>query len=154
MAESILIFGIAANVVQFIDFGTKVLSAGYKAYKNESIPGQVGSGEFRELEAITKMLHRLIRGLEASLQKQEESKETNATQNDRDLRDLATQCREIAEELLAAVEKLKAQIKPGKWGNFRAALRSIWGDDKTEAIQKRLDRFRQELVLHILVSFR
>lgn len=52
MAESILLFSIAANVVQFVDFSSKVLSAGYKLYKDEY--GLNGLEETRELEVITK----------------------------------------------------------------------------------------------------
>jgi hypothetical protein len=150
MAESILFFGIAANVVQFVDFSSKVLSASYKLYKDEY--GLNGLEETRELEVITKSLHKIIEGLESSLQ-QEDLKQ-KATQNELDLRELAKHCREIAEELLAAVGKLKVKGKPGKWNSFRAALKTLWDEDKIEAIQKRLDRFRQELVVHILVSLR
>ena len=57
MAEAIVAFGIAANIVQFIDFGSKVLSTGYRI----SLYGELK--ENHELESITSTYARSPRGL-------------------------------------------------------------------------------------------
>jgi len=150
MTESILIFGVAANAMQFIDFGSKVLSASYRLYKTGT--GDKGLEANRELEVITKSLQKLIEGLESSL-REDESKQA-LTQNELAIRELASGCKDVAEELITAVQKLKIEGKSGKWNSFRTALKALWSEDKIDSIQQRLNKLRQELVVHILVSFR
>jgi len=51
MAEAIAALSLAANIVQFIDFGGKVLSGGLKLYKNGL--GSNGLGEANNTKVIT-----------------------------------------------------------------------------------------------------
>jgi hypothetical protein len=53
-----------------------------------------------------------------------------------------------------ALEKLKGNAKRCKWKTFRSALKSVWRENKIEALQRRLGEFREELIIRILMSFR
>jgi hypothetical protein len=61
MAEAIAALSLAANIVQFIDFGGKVLSGGFKLHKNG--PGGTVLGEVNDTKLITQSLQRLIEDL-------------------------------------------------------------------------------------------
>ena len=112
-----LAFGIAANVIQFIDFSNKVLSTTYRLGK----AGHDGLQENQTTETIISDLRKVTHGLKDSLRQEEETQKL--TQNENDLQHLTEQCRDVALELLAVVEKLKVQGKSRKWKTFRAALR-------------------------------
>jgi hypothetical protein len=150
MAEAIAALSLAANIVQFIDFGTKVLSNGYSLYK--SGPGRNVRGENQEIKIITESLNQLVQGLASS--KASTNPSSGVSQTEINLSKLAAQCSDIASELLRAVGKLDVQGKAGKWDSFRAALKSVLAESKIEKIRQRLDKFRQEIVVHILACFR
>ena len=48
MAEAILAFGVAANVIQFVDFRSKILSEGYQLHNSKENASQKN----QELEGI------------------------------------------------------------------------------------------------------
>ena len=148
MAEAVLAFGIAANVIQFIDFSTKVLSMGYRLGK----AGHEGLQENQTTETIISDLHKVTQGLKSSLRQQEEKQ--RLTQSESDLQDLTEQCRDVALELLEILKKLKVQGNSRKWETFRVALKTVWEEDKIERLQKRVDGFRQQVIIRLLVSFR
>lgn len=153
MAEAIAALSLAANIVQFIDFGGKVLSGGFKLYKNR--PGGTVLGEANDTKIITQSLQRLIEDLNQPI-KQSDSPNgvIELSQTEVDLRNLAAKCIEIANELLNAISKVELQGKGGKWDVFRAALKHVLAEGKIERIRQRLDRFRQEIIVHILACFR
>jgi hypothetical protein len=153
MAEAIAALSLAANIVQFIDFGGKVLSGGLKLYKNEL--GSNGLGEANDTKVITQSLQRLIEGLNQPLIQSNSTNEiASLSQTEIDLRNLAAHCVDLANELLRAISKVELQGKGGKWDSFRAALKHVLAEGKIEKIRQRLDKFRQEIIVHILACFR
>ena len=148
MAESILAFGIALNIVQFVDFSCRVLSTGYQMYKSSSTVFQ----ENQDLEVVTIDLHKVTDNIDTALQ--QARLEKSPSPNDLQLQQLAEQCRAVCGELLTALEQLKTHGQLGKWNIFRAALQTVWKESKIEASHKRVEQFRQELIACILVSFR
>ena len=59
MAEAVLAFGIAANVVQFIDFGSRILSEGYELYHS----AQSNSQYNESIESVASDLEELTKSL-------------------------------------------------------------------------------------------
>jgi hypothetical protein len=150
MAEAIAALGLAANIVQFIGFGTKVLSTGHSLYKSGS--GKKFLDENQEIKIITQSLNQLVKGLTSSEASTNPS--SSVSQTEINLRNLAAQCNDIASELLRAVGKLDIEGKSGRWDSFRTALKSVLAESKIEKIRQRLDKFRQEIIVHILACFR
>ena len=145
MAEALAALGLAANIVQFIDFGGRILSEGYRLHKSKVSPSKN-----EELESIALDLKKLHNELQSP-----ESEISQApTPNDIQLQRLAEQCRDVCLELLAALEKMKSVDPSGKWRSFRVALTTVWGESKIKSLQGRLDESRQELIVRILMSFR
>jgi hypothetical protein len=163
MGEVLVAFGVAANIVQFIDFTAKVISTGYhtRATRYGGLAG------IELIQNVNDDLRSAVEGLEQSLKLEQGEK---PTQNKKELLLLAEQCREVAAELFAVLESLKMHAKSrqevtgrGKkkekekwygWQNFRATLGTVWKEDRIKTLENQVDAFRQQLVLRILVSFR
>jgi hypothetical protein len=153
MAEAIAALSLAANIVQFIDFGGRVLSGGLKLYN--SGPDSKRPSSASDTKFITQSLQRLIEGLNWPLEQSDSTNEgTELSQTEIDLRSLAAQCKDIADELLKAIKKVELQGKGGKWDSFRAALKHVLAEGKIEKFRQQLDAFRQEIILHILACLR
>lgn len=67
------------------------------------------------------------------------------------LDNIVIQCNEIANELIACLERLTIDQSANRWRSFRAALRTIRSHEKVNGLVARLDSYRQEIALRILV---
>lgn len=109
-------------------------------------------GDANDTKIITQSLQRLIEMLNKPLEQSDSTNEVSQTEID--LRDLAAHCTDIANELLRAIAKVELQRKRGKWDSLRAALKHVLAEERIERIRQRLDKFRQEIIVHILACFR
>ena len=74
-----------------------------------------------------------------------------------ELQRLAEQCRGICDELFGVLERLKIQDESGKiikWKSVNAAIKTVWKKEHIQQLQKRMDDIRQELIIHVLTTFR
>lgn len=145
MAEAIVIFGLAANIVQFLDFGSKFVTNVLKLYWS----GRTGNGEIPELAKITVDLETILKGFQAP---DGDSKERIEGEND--LRQLAGECQTVVVDLLCSLNKITSPDKTRKRDALRAAFRMTWKEEEIERLQERLIGFRQQLTLHLLALLR
>lgn len=144
---------VAGTVVQFVDFGTKILIK-----TRQIISSAVGATAVNaESELLTQDLVQLIVKLGRPLRKSDarggESEDEQALENLRD------ECRKVANELLhrlngLKVTKKKANGKGPVWESPVKALKSAWTADEVESLMRRLSMFRQSIDTHILASIR
>ena len=147
---------IAAAVVQFIDVAGKVVSSATSIRR--SIDGQLD--EHRELEDITNALAHDARKIRECIEQQRDASEL--TDAEKEQEKIGQDCQDVAEQLLDALGNLKARSgktktkrhKQSQWQSFRQALRILWCEDDICALEKRLDRFRQQMVFIILGALR
>ena len=140
MAEALAIFGLAANIMQFLDFGSKIVSA-----------SRGSDHHYLELDIIATDLERAAHDLQSSVQARPSG---DATQNDIMLQRLAIKCRDVCHELLQVLGKLQAHSGRGGWRTFHKALMTVWNEGQVNALHKKMDDFRQEFILRILMSLR
>ena len=136
MLDPITTIGLAGNIVQFVDFSWKLLSETKGMY--DSTTGTLA--EYDIVEAISDDIIRLDDALMAP---------SAAGAIPEQIRNLASQCREIAQELLSALAKVKAQEPHKKWKSFVAALRNVWRKGEIENLVRRLDRLRDQMQLRL-----
>ena len=141
MLDPLTAIGLAGNIVQFVDFCSKVVSKAHRIYR--SADGSLA--ENLDAETISRDLLYLTARVEAG------SRPSSLAQEEQALKDLCTGCNDVAQELLTVLGNLKGR-KLGKWSSFKQALKSTWSKDRIEALQARLAGFREELDLHILVD--
>lgn len=139
--------GLAANIVQFVDFGSKLLERANEIRNSTS--GQLE--EYTELETITKSLANASRDFDLSVAR---NKNRQLTSNDANIQTICHDSQVVADKLLDALNKLKSQGKNRKWTSVVHALKSIWGQEEIDSLKRRLDGFRQQLIVAILVALR
>lgn len=67
---------------------------------------------------------------------------------------MANDCGRVADELVLCLTNITRKGDGKRYGSFRLALKTMWGKQKIDDIASRLDNFRTELVLRILVSMK
>jgi hypothetical protein len=122
---------VASSVVQFVDYTSKLISGAH----------QLGTKSL--IQTSDDFKHSLAKG-----------KTRGLSSNERDLQSLCEECQQVADDLLAVLKRLKAQENKGKWSNILQAIKSIWSQEQIDSLQKRLDGFRQQLIIAILVALR
>ena len=144
MADVVAAFGIAANVIQFLDFGSRLTAAFWSFYK----ASRAGKEIIPDLNNITKDLQTISSSLASS--------PNNGSETDKSLNRLATECHGVAKELLALLATLgRTEISNrGRLDAIKTAFKHIWKEDEVVELRTRLEGFRSELSLHLLASLR
>ena len=133
--EPVSILAVAGNVLQFVDFGLKLLSKTKQIYKQSSTEENV------DIEAISTHLKETwtrINGLAPP------SSSAAAT--------LQSQSIAIIDELEQALETLKIQGQRTRWKSFRKAIKSASSKDKINEWTRRLESLRDEYNFHLEVE--
>ncbi|KAF2111531.1 hypothetical protein BDV96DRAFT_526639 [Lophiotrema nucula] len=139
MVDPFSALSIAASVVQFIDFASRLLS------KSNQIRKHGSAIDVEYLSTKTQDLILLSGGLRS------DPGDASGFQ-DEALNAIAKSCADIADLLIRSLSKLsKNKSKISTWTSIRLALKSIWNEDQIEALSKQLDGYRQQLALRLLV---
>ncbi|KAK8103282.1 hypothetical protein PG984_016428 [Apiospora sp. TS-2023a] len=136
--EAFAAFGFATNIVSFVDFVWKLLATANETYSSGS--GVVGDAQF--LDKITSNV-------------QQHAERVAAAQSSTpQLRDLARECDEVAQDLLKILGKMRVKGGNTHWKTFLAALKGVCSQkqivqltDKIYKIQTRISSLTQELLL-------
>lgn len=132
--------GLVGNIVQFVDFGSKLISKSVELYQStegaldENLGAETATNHLKDLN--------------------EKLKNDAKSTGDTTLKDLCEACDQVARELLEALDKVKVKGKHEKWKSIRKALRSVWSKEHIEELEQRLARLRAELNLHLIVDLR
>ncbi|KAF2786878.1 hypothetical protein K505DRAFT_258941 [Melanomma pulvis-pyrius CBS 109.77] len=130
--ESLTALGLAANIIQFVEFSARLLSEASEVY--HSTTGL--SKDQVELQDVAESLK-------------------NMTESLLEINKIALSAKVVAEDLITAVQRLKVtEGSKKRWRSFRQALSTLWNKDKIENLQKRLDALRSQLSVQILAHVR
>ncbi|PSN68727.1 hypothetical protein BS50DRAFT_520818 [Corynespora cassiicola Philippines] len=145
--EAAASLGLAANVLQLVELGAKLLSTGNEIY-------QAGSTvENAELEIITKDLTALNERLKSSF-RPHPSIHGPLNQDDQNLENLALESEKIAQELISLLSSLHTEGDVSKYKSLVLAVKSAWKKQKMEDTKGRLQNIRAQMQLRMLVSIR
>ena len=139
--DPISALGAAAAAVQFLDFTARLLSATYDGFK-----GLRGQSSSQDLNAITLDIQLLNTRIAGHSQ--------NFADEDDDIEKLCSACNTVAAELLGVLEKRTVKHPKHPWKSFRAALSSVWNEGEIESLRQRIDGYRQEISMHMIVHIR
>lgn len=137
---------LAASIIQIIDVSSRVVTSSINIYKSAN--GQLT--EHGEIEDVTCALSSGARRIGKSIA----AKRQPRTDADMEQLRLAAHCQQIANELLIVLEGLKSHGQQGKWLSLRQGLKTVWNEDKIASLERRLDRYRQQMIENILEKLR
>ncbi|KAJ3538693.1 hypothetical protein NM208_g5796 [Fusarium decemcellulare] len=138
--------GLAASIIQIIDVSSRVVGKGIDIY--QSADGQLT--EHAEIDHVTRALSNSAQRIRKSIA----ANHRTQTDAEKEQLRLAADCQKIAQELLSALERLKRRGQPGKWSSLRQGLKTVWNEDKIASLERRLDRYRQQMTQSILETLR
>jgi hypothetical protein len=139
MLDPLSAISLASAIVQFIDFGFKLVSEGIELYEKGTLT------ENEELELITSDLENLANNLGTS----SSQLKTNSP-DEKALQELAFRCNDLAIELLAILDTLKPQ-KQGSTKlrhgleSVRVAVRNARKKGRIQTIESRLEKLQKQL---------
>lgn len=143
---------VAGTIVQFVDYGTKLLSQATELYK--SSVGTLRSNN--ELELVTTDLRGLVAKLRQSYYSEGGAEPSSEDAQQRmSFERLCDEAATLAEELIERLDKLK--VKDGKqriWRSLKQAVETAWSEKEVADMRKRLLSFREALETRVLFSIR
>ncbi|OCL14115.1 hypothetical protein AOQ84DRAFT_281775 [Glonium stellatum] len=143
--------GLCGNIVQFIDFGAKLISKSTELYKSAS----GASAENLDLALIADDLRALSESLAdpaSAISASGRAMNIPPTNNELRIQVLAQKCRELAEQLLDVIESLQVRGPHRRWASFRQALNSVLKKGKLKELDERLQQYRNELSARLIMA--
>ncbi|OTA91944.1 hypothetical protein M434DRAFT_32216 [Hypoxylon sp. CO27-5] len=141
--ETLVALGLAANVVQFVDFAAKLISISNELRNNAA------SSENRDHQVLTTHLETLAQSISDSAKAISQAS-TTASREEQALQPVADKCCELAKSLLIKLDACSIQPNQGNNRNKRikTAFKAIWNKKEIEDISNRLEHFKNELILY------
>jgi hypothetical protein len=148
MAEAIAALSLASNILQVIDFGSKFASIAWNIYKagHHSLEGL---DEIKSLRVLNINLSDVLRDIHM-----QSSGASPSDKSNQGVVNLAKECAMQVEELLQSLNNLSLGDTARKRDAFRAAFKLTWKREDISGLQARLNDFRSQLTLALLVSVR
>lgn len=153
---------IATSAVQFVDFTSKILAGSRELYKSST--GL--SKDHAELHVATKTLLNLTQTIGRPL---------DSNGHEAELQVLCQNVHQVAQELFTVLDNIRRDDirqqlslrqqnnlpideskldKVSKWDSCLTALRSVWSQEQIAALAQKLQNFRQQLTLSVVVILR
>ena len=144
MSEALAAFSVAANVLQFVDFGTRTISTFWSFYRSN----RKGPKRAPDIVSISADLQRVLDKFQLP--------PGDGPDEDAGLVQLARECQDVALEMQNLLNSLfNAEAKSmGKREALLAAFKMICKEEELRSLQERLNQFRHQLVVSLLASLR
>jgi hypothetical protein len=132
---------LASNVVQFVDFGFRLISKAQELYHSPS----GNSTQNNELLAVACDFKQLSDRVSVLvLPAATDGKDEDA------LKKLAAPSKDVADELVSILEDLTAQGVQKRWKSIRGAWKGTWKEDRIQNLAKRMDMLRSQVTSRIV----
>lgn len=147
MAEVVAALSLAANIPQVLDFGEQFAIAGCAIYQARPRSVEVLS----DLQSSSSRFRSVLTELQKGAARAPTS---NVTNGDDGILVLASKCSGVLKQMLESIASPGSLEKGRKRDAAKVAFKLVWKKGDIESLQKRLDQFRDELTLHLVVSLR
>ncbi|PMD46947.1 hypothetical protein L207DRAFT_560602 [Hyaloscypha variabilis F] len=131
-------FSVAGTVIQFVDFGMKLISTTAELYW--SADGAL---------AVNKELDMAITDLSSVGKKLSHQGSLGP-----DIEEICTKTDALATELLKKLEGLKVRGRNRVWTSFHQAVKAAWSHEELDRLKERMETLRRVLDTNVLVSLR
>jgi hypothetical protein len=144
MMDPVTAFGLASNILQFIDSGTKFVQFASRIYHGKD-------AAYEDWLKLTENLDTILFRLECPESDDAKKIDSGAGKG---ISDLALDCRKTAGKLLSIIQRVKPAGTARKRDAVKTAFRLTCKEDEIKSLQDRLSSFRNQLNLHLLLSLR
>jgi hypothetical protein len=138
--------GVASNILTFIDFSQKLISSSCEVYSSTT----GATDENVDLRLLTHDLQALTERLCFDGDAISAAADSDAAS----LRDLASKCRGLSNDLLKLLRRLETKNEKSRLESFRVALRSLQKKGELESLEKRLSMYRRQIFDRVLLMMR
>lgn len=143
--EALAALGLASNILQFVEFSTKIVRGASNVYQSASgLPA-----ELQDVAAITESL-----GLHMSKLAPPPAVDHAQDAGNDALFELANGCRKTCAELRQVMEKIRGKEPGSRRDSLRVAWRALRQKEKLEELEKRLDRYRSQILSQLLFDMK
>ena len=156
MLDPLTSLSLAANILTFIEFASKLVATSKEIYsKGTSLDSAHLESIAQALSGLTDDIQKPIEELDIPRAEGNQQRDSDGDPVDEDrakLDTLAHTCREIAVELSEALRTIRPKLAEGKkWKSFYHALCGIWNNGKVEKIHSKLQDLRAALSDKVIV---
>jgi hypothetical protein len=140
--------GVAASVMQFVQFGSSLVSKSRQLYTQGALLDHVECGRATtRLQELAGKLATHVNELESLGILSSDSKALQA---------ICARCLELSTDLLSRLSEIKVDEKQKArgWKSFRQALKSVCSKDKIDGIAGKLLACREELNSHLITCIK
>jgi hypothetical protein len=153
MLDPLTALSLAGTIVQFIDFGKKLLSQGTELYKSTNgkltVDEEVGL-VIADLGAVIGKIRRrdILNPADVSgAFSEDDQRQQDAFEA------ICDEAAKVAQELLAKIQKLTIKSpKRSKWEAFYQIVRRAWSKDEIDGLLDRLSTLKQALETRVLFA--
>lgn len=132
MAEALAALGLAANVLQFVECGFRIIKTANDL--KSSVDGATKSN--REVELLARNLNETMKAVKAR----------NLVPASSEMSQAVSACNDLSDELVQMLESLKIDPeKDSSWTRMKASVRNLRKADEIKALDERLNRFRTQI---------
>jgi hypothetical protein len=161
--ESIAALSLASNIIQIVDFSSRIISRGHELYN--SADGRLGE------HAVLENAARNLSELYTSLHKSKIDSEPDASERYRDLdvsgthrrihdltvadqqlKQLALESENIVQDLQVILKEVRLVTRHKKWQSIHQAIKSVRTDTQIAILASRLDEIRKQIDTAVLFS--
>lgn len=151
--DPLTVLSLVGNIVQFVDFGGKLLSRAVELYKSPVVT----LSAHHELELVTADLGALAAKLRQSSNPggDSESADPDRITQTESFKILCDEAVNLADELVKRLNTLKVKDrKLRKWRSLQHAVESAWTQKERDGLEKRLSSLKDALETRVLFSIR
>ena len=141
-------FGLASNILTFVNFTCKLINNAHTiTQSNRGL-----SADSLALETVARDLRELSKrmGTTSTQSRAELNHTTAGIPSDANLCHLAAECEKVADDLLEALNKIRAKCPDRTWKGFAAALKEVWATNRVDTLSKRLSTLQQQMQTRLL----
>lgn len=148
MSDPLVALSVAAAVVQFVAFSSKLLSTGISMYKAASGASELNDEITRHAENVQTLTDGIVTA--------SASPQLMFSANEKKIIALAKQCQDVSRKLLDLLEDLKVKTKGAQRvvAAARQSIRSRVLADKVDDLLRALDSIRSDVNMGLLIVLR
>lgn len=139
--DPISAISVATSILTFIEFSWAIVTGTYEVYKSAN------GTTFENAHVVTVIddLEKVTEDLSPEVE--------GKTKHSKALCQLAEQCAELSKDLLRILHKLQATDEASKWQSLKVKLASLRKEKEISSIERRLDKYRSQILLRLNVMF-